>query len=80
MGLFPHVSMATITTFPGTSLIVEKTNWVELARKITFGTMPSPNIPGVTFPLNKTFPFPNRLIGALEPMLFGAIIHVLLLS
>ena len=29
MGLFPHISMATMTTFPVTSLIVEKTNWVE---------------------------------------------------
>ena len=28
MGLFPHISMATMTTFPGTSLIVKKTNWV----------------------------------------------------
>ena len=29
MGLFLHVSMAAMTTSPGTSLIVEKTNWVE---------------------------------------------------
>ena len=27
--VFPDTSMATMTTFPGTSLIVEKTNWVE---------------------------------------------------
>ena len=29
MGLFPHISMATMTTFPGTSLIIKKINWVE---------------------------------------------------
>ena len=49
MVLFPHISMATMTTFPGTNLIVKKTNWVEYARKISFGAMPSPNIPGLTF-------------------------------
>ena len=41
MGLFPHISMATMTTFPGTSLIVKKTTdlnrrekspWVVLRR------------------------------------------------
>ena len=29
IGLFPHRSMATMTTFPGTSPNVKKTNWVE---------------------------------------------------
>ena len=43
----------------GTSLIVKKKNWVEQARKISFGTMSSPNLPGLTFLLNKTFPFPT---------------------
>ena len=28
LGLFPHISMATMTMFLGTSLIVEKTKWV----------------------------------------------------
>ena len=32
-GLFSYMSMATITTFPGTSLIPETGNWVEQARK-----------------------------------------------
>ena len=27
--LFPHMSMLTMTTFPGTSLIIKKINWVE---------------------------------------------------
>ena len=56
MGLFPHISMATKTTFPGTSLIIKKTNWVEYMRKVSFGAIPSPNIQGLTFLLNKTFP------------------------
>ena len=43
MVLFPHTSMTTMTTFLGTNLIVKKTNWVEYARKISFGAMPSPN-------------------------------------
>ena len=34
MELFPHISMVTMTTFAGTSLIIKKTNWVEQARKI----------------------------------------------
>ena len=29
MGLLPHISMATMATFPGTSLIIKKINWVE---------------------------------------------------
>ena len=58
MGLFPHISMVTMTTFLGTSLTVKKTNWVEEARKISFGAMPSPDIPGLTFLLNKAFRSP----------------------
>ena len=46
MGLFLHISMATMTTFPGTSFIIKKINWVELGRKFSFDAMPSPNIPG----------------------------------
>ena len=26
---FSHISMASMTTFPGTNVIVKKTNWVE---------------------------------------------------
>ena len=58
MGLFLHISMATMTTFPGTSLIIKKINWVDEARKPSFGTMASPNIPGLAVMLNKTFPSP----------------------
>ena len=29
VGLFPHTSMATTTTCPGTTLFIKKTNWVE---------------------------------------------------
>ena len=54
-----RLSIATMTTFLGTSFIFRKTNWVEEARKISFSAMPSPNIPGLTFLLNKTFPSPT---------------------
>ena len=57
--IFPHLSMATMTTFPGTSLIIKEINWVEKARKTSFGTMPSPNIPGSAIVLKKTFPSPT---------------------
>ena len=43
MVLFPNISMATMTTFPGTSLIIKKINWIEQMRKISFDTMSSPN-------------------------------------
>ena len=46
-------------TFPGTTLISKKINWVEQARKPPFSTMPSPNIPGLAIVLNKTFPSPT---------------------
>ena len=42
----------------GTSLIIKKVNWVEEARKFSFGAMPSPSIPGLAV-LTKTFPSPN---------------------
>ena len=29
MGVYPHISVATMTTFPGTSLIIKKINWVD---------------------------------------------------
>ena len=59
MRLFPHMSMATMTTFPCTTVTVKKTNLVEWAIKLSFGIMPGPNIPGLTFLLNKTFPSPT---------------------
>ena len=58
MGLFPHISKATVTTFPGTNLL-KKVNWVEEVRKTSFGAIPSPNIPGLAIVLNKTFPSPS---------------------
>ena len=41
MALFPHILMATMTTFPGTSLITKKINLIEYARKVSFGTQTS---------------------------------------
>ena len=58
MGLFLHISISTMTTFPGTSLIIKKINWVEQVRRFSFGAMTSPNIPGWEIALNKTFTFP----------------------
>ena len=29
MGIFPDIVMVTMTTFPGTSLIIKKIDWVE---------------------------------------------------
>ena len=57
MGLFLNMSMVTMITFPGRSLIIKKINWVEEARKFSFSAMLSPNIPGLATLLNKTFPF-----------------------
>ena len=34
----------------------QKINWVEKARKFSFGSMPDPNITGLAIVLNKTFP------------------------
>ena len=59
MGLFPYISMTTVTTFPGTSLIIKKINWVEKVEKFCFGAMPSPNIPGLAIVLKKTFQSPT---------------------
>ena len=62
-GLFPYISMATITTFPGTSF--------------SFGAMPSPNIPDLT-KARQDLPLSDSRIGALEPSLYGTIIHAAL--
>ena len=56
VGGFPHISMSTMTTFPGTSLIIKKINWVESERKFSIDAMSSPNIPGLAIVLSKTFP------------------------
>ena len=56
MELFLHISMAIMTTFPGTILIIRKINLVEQLRKLSFGDMHSPNISGLAIVLNKTFP------------------------
>ena len=37
------------------SFFIKKTNWIEFS----FGAMSSPNIPDITFLLNKTFPSPT---------------------
>ena len=36
MGLFPYLSVGTMTTFPSTSLIIKKVNWAGQARKFSF--------------------------------------------
>ena len=43
MGLFPNMSMVTMTTFPGTSLIIKKINWVEEANYCAKQDVPFPN-------------------------------------
>ena len=45
--------------------------------RFSFGAMPSPNIPVLT-KVRQDLPFPNSRIGALEPSLYGGIIHVAL--
>ena len=68
--------MATITTFPGTSLIPMETG---LNRRdiFSFGNMPSPNIPDIA-KARQDLPLPDSRIGAFEPSLFGTIIHAAL--
>ena len=58
MGLFLHISMSTMAMFPVISLFIKNINWVEKVRKISFGAMLSPNIPGLAIVLKKTFPSP----------------------
>ena len=68
--------MATITTFPGISLIPMET---ELNRReiFSFGAMPSPNIPDLA-KARQDLPLPDSQIGAFEPSLYGTIIHAAL--
>ena len=74
MGLFAHISMATMTTFPGTNLIIKKINWAEFFS----GAIPSPNIPGLAC-AKQDVPLPDSRINAFKPPLSSAIIHGLLL-
>ena len=46
-GLFPHISVSTITTFGATSLL-SKINGLNRQDKIYLGAMPSQNIPSLT--------------------------------
>ena len=73
MGPFSHMSMATMTTFPGTSLIIEKIkiNWVEQERKFSLDAMLNYAKQGL--------PFPDSRIAAFEPPLSSAIKPGLLL-
>ena len=56
-GLFPNISMATITTFPGTSLIPMETG-LNRQEIFSFSTMPSPNIPDLA-KAREDLPLPN---------------------
>ena len=59
-GSFPPISMATMTKFAGTSLVIKtQTGLNRQVRKFFFGITPSRNISGLTFLLNKTFPSPT---------------------
>ena len=73
MRFFPHISMATMTTCPGASLITKKTSWVEYARKFSFGAMSSH--PKLNIYAKQEFSLPGSLIGAFEVLLFSAIMH-----
>ena len=75
-GLFPYISMATITTFPGASLISMETG-LNRRESFSFGAMPSPNIPDLVKASQK-LPLPDSRIGASEPSLYGTIIHAAL--
>ena len=72
--------MATITTFPGTSLIPMETG---LNRQddmpSSFDDMPSPNIPDLA-KARQDLPLPDSRIGAFETSLYGTIIHAALTS
>ena len=68
--------MATITTFPGTSLIPLETG-LNRQESFSFGAMPSPNIPDLA-KSRQDLPLPDSQIGAFEPSLYGMIIHAAL--
>ena len=68
--------MATITTFPGVSLIPMETG-LNRSEIFSFGAMPSANIPDLA-KARQDLPFPDSRIGAFEPSLYGTIIHAAL--
>ena len=45
--------------FQGTTLVIQKINWVEQARKVFCGAMTNSNIPGLVILLNKMFSSPT---------------------
>ena len=63
MGLFPYISMATMTTFPG---IGEKTLLRPHAK---------PKHPKFNISAKQNLPLPDNQIGTSEPPLFSAIMH-----
>ena len=68
--------MATITTFPGTSLIPMETG-LNRREIFSFGAIPSPNIPDVA-KARQDLPLPDSRIGVFEPLVYGTIIHAAL--
>ena len=69
--------MATITLFPGTSLIPEWKLSLNRQESVSFSAMPSPNIPDLA-KARQDLPLPDSQIGAIKPSLYGTIIHVAL--
>ena len=68
--------MATITTFPGTSLIPMETG-LNRQEIFSFGAMPRPNIPDLA-KARQDLPLPDSRIGAFEPLLYGTTLHAAL--
>ena len=68
--------MATITTFPGTSLIPMETR-LNRREFFSFGAMPSPNILDLA-KARHDIPLLNSRISAFEPSLYGTTIHATL--
>ena len=75
-GLFPYMSMATITTFPSASLIPMETG-LNRREIFSFGAMPSPKIPDLA-KARQDLPLSDSRIGASEPSLYGTIINAAL--
>ena len=72
----PYISMATITTFPGTSVMPIE-NGLNRGESFSFGAMPSLNIPDLA-KAKQDLPFPDGQIGVFEPLLYASIIYVAL--
>ena len=68
--------MATITTFPGTSLIPMETG-LNRQESFSFGAVPSPNIPDLA-KARQDLPLRDSRIGAFKPSLYGTIIRAAL--